>query len=915
MAISKTIYRCNLFGFTDKAPQTITSELKVYADFDHDGRISRKTTEQDLKQELPGLITLPNIDADGKVLPLNVQKRPPVTLDYLRTKSSKDQEFSQLFVEVNNASASKLNFTLIGPNADRYNIFDSKYKKLSKIDTQFDFSVPVVGTYEFMIESNSLPGTPIASSEGDDHIAIVVVLLDAEGVELATEQITISTAPVIFIDNMQPAERLYMCNIPEKDMIDRGNFPSVKEVSEIVKKIKGVNFVLIPGDVNNRDAWIQDQFQLGYCQSASGNMRVIVHMPRLRSNIVQSEFQSNLATFVPEHFPSTNLGIFQDFYEREVGSGIDKQGHVRKITFMESYEFSLLFNRVKYLWKLIKILNSAHQTQQSQDSGLETLLIRLNFMPFYEKRLWLKTAVNIVKLLLTRRQLNPELKDSQKERLAREEENLTSQFALVEKTVILDLEQNPGKLSVITETLGELIFTKEEANKLDEKISSLHSSINYGGNLEVSGPVKNAPLGKVVLGTHKFVDPDVLHFLKRQQVQPLVDIDTSWLHVAHVDEVMAFLPAPKSANQSFLIAIASPRLAMKIIDKAWATHVEQGGSKAITVGNDIDALHVAIRDLTTDGGAPLTRILRGRYWLHHNPKEVFEELKPPQIYLDMLEHYPLLPNVIAYQPEPGQDRYYDAALTIREFRYFGRFTNDWIGDHQQLILQEKLVREFPGIPQIPIPVLYDEVLWKKNSDMPDFENHQTSAFLPNGVNMQIINDHLLIPKPFGPRAKPDVAAEILKEIMNEKYHDNLNPSYFTRKNLDKVYHWIKRPLLPGSDYSDLNRITEQFKDGFPELEVDEIKTLIHEVNHTHFKDERNPSDDGFNLTEGWHMLHIPELTVDLFEAYIQVRLEALGLTVHFVDSWYYHIRLGEIHCGTNALRQMPETSVKWWTIS
>ena len=49
-----------------------------------------------------------------------------------------------------------------------------------------------------------------------------------------------------------------------------GNLPSVTEVSEIVKKIKDVDLVLIPGEVNNRDAWIQDQFQLGYCQSASG---------------------------------------------------------------------------------------------------------------------------------------------------------------------------------------------------------------------------------------------------------------------------------------------------------------------------------------------------------------------------------------------------------------------------------------------------------------------------------------------------------------------------------------------------------------------------------------------------------------------------------------------------------------------
>jgi hypothetical protein len=59
---------------------------------------------------------------------------------------------------------------------------------------------------------------------------------------------------------------------------------------------------------------------------------------------------------------------------------------------------------------------------------------------------------------------------------------------------------------------------------------------------------------------------------------------------------------------------------------------------------------------------------------------------------------------------------------------------------------------------------------------------------------------------------------------------------------------------------------------------------------------------------------IPETTVDLFEACIQVQLEALGLRVHFVDCWYYHIRLGEIHCGTNVLRAAPKTKVKWWKL-
>ncbi|HET6979145.1 MAG TPA: protein-arginine deiminase family protein [Pyrinomonadaceae bacterium] len=894
------------------------AHLIVRADFDHDGSISKSAAEQDLSQDSPGLIILPNIDVDGRILPPKVKKSAPIELDHQRSKTDADPDWASILVEVNTASAAKLRFSLIGPGAARFSVFDGKNQKLPQTKNQFDSTVSGVGAFPFFIEANSLPGTPLDSQEDDVpiHIAVNVDLLDAHNKELDTTQITVSTAPIILMGDLEPAQRIYICEIPEKDAIDRGNQPSISEVSEIVKKIPDVGLVLVPADVNNLDAWIQDQFQLGYCQSPSGLIRVIVHLPRMRSNVIQSEFQANLASFIPEHFPSRDLGIFQDFYERQVSSGKDKQGQSQKISFTNSYEFSLLFNRVWDLWAKIDILYPTHRKDNSRDKALEKLLVRLPTMSFFEARVFLKTAVGVMGLLLSRRQLNSDLKDGQKERLDREAKHLNIQFALVEKTIPLDLAKNLEKLTVVTQALGEITLTKTEVNTLNDKLSILHSSINYGGNLEVSGPTDDARFGKVILGSHTAADPSLLHFLKSQRVQPIVDVDTSWLHVAHVDEVMTFLPAVKSDKSAFRIAVASPQVAMKILDTAWAMHVERGGTKAVTAGDDIDILHPARRDLTVSGTAPLTRMLRGRYWLHHNPEGVFEEHKPPQIYLDMLEHYPLLPNVIDYNPEPGQDRYYEAALSVREFRNFGRFTNDWLGSNQQSILQQKLSQEFPDVPQVTIPILYDEVPWTTDSetkkDMPDFENHRTSAFLPNSVNMQIINEHLLIPKPFGPRTSPDVAAAILKKVMPAQYHDNLNKTYFAKKKLDQVYHWIKRPLIPGSDSSDLNRLTMQFKDGFPGLEEDKIRSLIQEANPNHFGKKRNPVDDGFNLTAGWHKLRIPEKTVDLFEAFIQVQLEALGLTVHFVDSWYYHIRLGEIHCGTNVLRKAPKPKQKWW---
>ncbi len=71
-----------------------------------------------------------------------------------------------------------------------------------------------------------------------------------------------------------------------------------------------------------------------------------------------------------------------------------------------------------------------------------------------------------------------------------------------------------------------------------------------------------------------------------------------------------------------------------------------------------------------------------------------------------------------------------------------------------------------------------------------------------------------------------------------------------------------------------------------------------------------------NLRSGWHKLRIPENKVDVFEAYTQIMLESIGLTVKWVDSWYYHLRSGGIHCGTNVIRT-PDFSARnaWWNVA
>ena len=50
---------------------------------------------------------------------------------------------------------------------------------------------------------------------------------------------------------------------------------------------------------------------------------------------------------------------------------------------------------------------------------------------------------------------------------------------------------------------------------------------------------------------------------------------------------------------------------------------------------------------------------------------------------------------------------------------------------------------------------------------------------------------------------------------------------------------------------------------------------------------------------------------DLFQTDLETKLKAEGLTPLDIDDWdTYHIRAGEVHCGTNTLR--TPTFSDWW---
>ena len=100
------------------------------------------------------------------------------------------------------------------------------------------------------------------------------------------------------------------------------------------------------------------------------------------------------------------------------------------------------------------------------------------------------------------------------------------------------------------------------------------TSLDSFGNLECSPPFKHSKTGRdykfgriVFGGGGREMHPKVRSFLAAQKIQEPLMLDTDWLVVGHVDEVMSFLPLP-SAPKGFKVMTAGSKLALDIVHAA-----------------------------------------------------------------------------------------------------------------------------------------------------------------------------------------------------------------------------------------------------------------------------------------------------------------------------------------------------------
>jgi len=100
--------------------------------------------------------------------------------------------------------------------------------------------------------------------------------------------------------------------------------------------------------------------------------------------------------------------------------------------------------------------------------------------------------------------------------------------------------------------------------------------LDWYGNLEVTPPFLGYSLGRIVYGYNPdgppeaSLNPEIVAMLEAQKLQaPAIRLDTGWLMIKHVDEMLSFLPS-KNPDYPFFVMVVSPEAMIDLLKK-WET--------------------------------------------------------------------------------------------------------------------------------------------------------------------------------------------------------------------------------------------------------------------------------------------------------------------------------------------------------
>jgi len=428
-------------------------------------------------------------------------------------------------------------------------------------------------------------------------------------------------------------------------------------------------------------------------------------------------------------------------------------------------------------------------------------------------------------------------------------------------------------------------------------------SIDYGGNLEVSPPVKKAtpkidrgpagsvsgpsckahdrpaPFGKIIVGdcTPRPVHPEFHKFLQAQRVQPVLPLDTSWLAVGHVDEFLSFVRTVTAREWALLFA--SVRTMTRVL-------------REVVRVDPVATLHAGKYEMPD-----------GTSWVYDEAfaQEWLTGLGKVKIYSETVETEKL---------DPIRDR-----------------------------LKIGLDIDDPDI--LPIPTYF---LPGNNKKPLGDRANRTVARNVGMVNMLVVDNHLMVPRPFGPRLEVSKATDALEAVLKEvmKASGSIPPvklpspdeHFFWARPGESLAHiamYFARPAGASDALVKAQRtkLIDKLKHNSTDLSgLDaDYKKAIEDLMQAILNDPDNsgaptPIDTVAPAPgrrfKNWMRIKIPGNTVDVLEGYMKSVLEPFGPSVHFIDDFEcYHALMGEVHCGTNAKREPPEEqgaffTERWW---
>ncbi|KFY90277.1 hypothetical protein V498_06070 [Pseudogymnoascus sp. VKM F-4517 (FW-2822)] len=96
------------------------------------------------------------------------------------------------------------------------------------------------------------------------------------------------------------------------------------------------------------------------------------------------------------------------------------------------------------------------------------------------------------------------------------------------------------------------------------------NDINAMGNLETIPPYefrgKRYPAGRIIMGAHNTTRPFIMEYLRAQQVQDPLLLDTDCLAIGHVDEIVQFLPV--NSPRGWVMLVADPVSGVEMLQNA-----------------------------------------------------------------------------------------------------------------------------------------------------------------------------------------------------------------------------------------------------------------------------------------------------------------------------------------------------------